>query len=70
MGKKASAHLDEPLPRCFRIDVREVDRGLVDERAIGRVSQSTQNLAEDKRRPRSNDFRFLRLLCSSIRFYT
>lgn len=48
MGKKARAYLNEPLPRCFRIDVREVDCGLVDERAIGRVRQSTQNLAEDK----------------------
>ena len=70
MGKKARAYLNEPLPCRFRIDVCEVDCGLIDERAIGRVRQSTQNLAEDKRRSRSNDLRFLRLLCSNSRFYT
>jgi len=37
MGKNAKAYLNNPLPRCFRIDVREVDSGLVDERAVGRV---------------------------------
>ena len=68
-GGQARAYLDEALPRCFGIDVRELDSGLVDKRTIGRVRQPTENLAEEERRSRSNDLRLLGLLCSNGRLY-
>ena len=69
MVRKAKAYLNESLSRCFRIGIREIDSGLVDERAVDRVGQPNQNLGEDKRRSRSNDLRFLRLICSNVRLY-